>query len=178
MLGAAALLGCTRGQVAEPIALQGSLDLLSLLSQARLITAPGQSERISRWHTLVDGETREVLFMHPSSRAEFPRSRMTLDAHLELTFGVLEAAWSQGGDGVQFVVAARDESGEERRLFAAYVDPKHRPEDRRWVDAVVTLGMYAGRDVVLILETTPGPAGDDIYDWGAWSRAVLDMAPR
>lgn len=153
------------------------IDLLSRWPQARLTTPPGRSDAIARWHETIGGEVREVLFMAPPARAEFPSARMTLDARLEISFGLVERSWSEAGDGVDFVVYARDDEGVEHRLFSAYLDPKRDPADRRWVDAVVLLGTYAGREASLILETGPGPAGDPTYDWAAWSKVKLRLAP-
>jgi len=54
-----------------------------------------------------------------------------------------------------------------------YLDPKHNPADRRWVDARVDLSRFGGETVQIIFEATPGPAGDANYDWGGWSWPVL-----
>ena len=155
----------------------GVIDLLSVVPSARLTTAELASDSIARWRQSVAGESREVLFMHPPSRAAFPPARLAEGARLEVSFGVNEMVWTREGDGVEFSVYAAADEGEERRLFSAYVDPKHEPEDRRWFDAVVMLGTYAGQEVSLILETTPGPAGDRSHDWAGWSRAMLKLGP-
>lgn len=152
---------------------QGDVDLLSLVSSARLTEPDDAPESIAHWKQSTAGDERDVLFMHPPSRAAFPRVRLTLDARLELSFGVNELVWAEEGDGVEFSVYAATDRGEERRLYSTYVDPKHQPEDRRWIDAVVMLGSYAGQDVSLILETGPGPAGDRSHDWAGWSRAMV-----
>jgi hypothetical protein len=153
----------------------GSVDLLALLPAAQLAMPEAAPDSIARWRQTTAGETRDVLFMHPPSRAVFPPVRLTLESRLELGFGVHEQAWTQPGDGVQFVVAARTADGEERRLFAAYLDPKHVAADRRWADAVVLLGTYAGREVSLVLATEPGPSGDRTWDWAGWSRAEVRL---
>jgi hypothetical protein len=134
-----------------------------------------EPDSIAPWLQSVAGESREVLFMHPPSRAVFPPARLMANARLEVSFGVNESAWTSRGDGVEFSIYAATATGEERRLFSAYVDPKHRPEDRRWFDTVVMLGTFAGQEVSLVLETDPGPAGDRDYDWAGWSRAVLNL---
>ncbi|MCM2269692.1 MAG: hypothetical protein NDJ75_06290 [Thermoanaerobaculia bacterium] len=174
---ASTLLACGAREPAGEERRPRELDLLSRWPEARLTRPPGQSDAVARWHETIAGETREVLFMHPPARVEFPRTRMTLDARLEISFGLVERVWTEAGDGVDFVVSARDDKGVERRLFSAYLDPKHEPADRRWVDAVVLLGTYAGREASLILETGPGPDGDLTYDWAAWSRAQLRLDP-
>lgn len=147
------------------------VDLLELLPKAKIETPSPQG--VSRITLPVAGETRDVLFMHPPSRATYPAVRLTLESRLELTLGVSELAWGEAGDGVQFSVYARPAGAEEVRIFSTYIDPKHEMRDRRWVDAVVTLGIYAGQDVSLVLETDPGPAGNLAWDWAGWSKATL-----
>jgi hypothetical protein len=148
-----------------------ALDLIDLLPSGEV--RAGSAEYVSRIPIPVAGEERHALFMHPTSRVTYPPIRMTLTSRLELSFGVSEKAWGEIGDGVRFSVFASRPGTSEVRIFSTYLDPKHEERDRRWADAIVTLGTFAGEDVALALETDPGPAGDAAFDWAAWSRAVV-----
>ena len=149
------------------------VDLLANFPQAKVETE--EIGNVSKTTLPVGGENREVLFMHPIARVTYPPVRMTLESRLDLSFGVSEKAWDQGGDGVQFSVYAQPSRGDKVRIFSSYLDPKHVDRDRRWADSVVTLGIYAGQEVALTLETDPGPARNLGWDWAGWSRATLTL---
>lgn len=168
---AVSLAGCGGPKAAAPASSVKTVDLLALLPKAAL-QAP-KADHIMLLKLPVAGEERDALYMHPPSRATYPPVRLTLESRLELSFGVSEKAWEAEGDGVQFSVYARPAGGDEVRIFSTYVDPKHEMRDRRWVDALVTLGTYAGQDVALALETDSGPAGNIAWDWAGWSKATL-----
>lgn len=59
------------------------------------------------------------------------------------------------------------------KVFSRYVDPKKVLQDRRWIDVEVPLGRFAGEQVTLVLETTPGSAGDNRFDWAGWRQPRL-----
>ena len=167
------LVGCARAP--EPVE-DGArvVDLIESFSKAKFETVG--LGKVMKTSIAVGGETREVLFMHPVSRVSFPPVRLTREARLELSFGINEKVWGEGGDGVQFSVYAQPSRGEKVRIFSSYLDPKHVEADRRWAESVVALEFYAGQSVVLILETDPGPAKDFGWDWSGWSRATLTLS--
>jgi hypothetical protein len=164
------LAGCRPDAPAAPPAAPEPIDLMASLEQAAV--EPNVPNMVNRIRMSVD-QPRETLYMHPPSRVTFRPVRLTLESRLELSFGVNAEAWSQPGDGVEFMVYAQAPGRERVRVFAAYVDPKHEAGQRRWIDATVVLGTFAGQEVALTLETGPGPAGSDAWDWGGWSRVDL-----
>lgn len=119
----------------------------------------------------IDGETRNVLFMHPPSSASFslllPRT-----AVLQFGMAIQPEAWDKSGDGVDFQVNARfwDEAAkrnEDEIVYSHYMDPKNDPSMRHWVDAVVDLNRLGGNYVTLVFRTMPHASPD--YDWAGWS---------
>ncbi len=123
------------------------------------------------------GSYRRALFEHPPAVQAMTRVSYTLPAlpehaALELGVGLLPDAWQGAGDGVEFRVVANAD-GQDEVLFDQYVDPKHDPAARRWLDARLDLSRYAGRAIQLRFETGPGPAGDNTADWAVWSEPIL-----
>jgi hypothetical protein len=93
-----------------------------------------------------------------------------LPASAVLTFriGIDQAAWDKPGDGVDFSVFVIRSNNAAVKVFSRYVDPKHRGEDRRWIEERITLAFH-DEEVHIKLVTTPGPADDMAYDWAVWS---------
>jgi len=58
-------------------------------------------------------------------------------------------------DGVEFVVRIEAADGH-HELLRRYIDPKSRPEDRRWNDITIDLSAYGGQSVQLTLLALPG----------------------
>lgn len=52
----------------------------------------------------------------------------------------------------------------DERVFACFLDPRRRPEDRGWRPIRCDLSRYAGRRVRIHVRTTPGPARDNACD--------------
>ena len=92
-----------------------------------------------------------------------PRSR------LRFGYGVNPDRWFMlPPAAVTFAVGVMPAGGEERRLFAATVDPTRHAADRTWRQADVDLGEFGGSTVVLTFETsTDSPVGErsDIAGW-------------
>jgi len=63
-------------------------------------------------------------------------------------------------------------------LFSRYVDPKHNPTDRRWMDVRIPLQPFAGQKVQITFATLPGPAGNTENDWSAWSEPQIVLGLR
>ena len=70
---------------------------------------------------------------------------------------------------MEFVIELKDASGRITRQFSQYIDPKHNPQQRRWMDGQIDLTAYRNKTIELLFTTTPGPKGDVAYDWAAWS---------
>ena len=87
--------------------------------------------------------------------------------------------WALGGaDGAEFALEVRPvdsarAGGDVRRVWTAFVDPVHHPEQRAWLSVEVDLSEFAGRTVDLTLRNGPGPDGNDYGDWCLWGDPVL-----
>jgi hypothetical protein len=128
-------------------------------------------------------DSRPVIFAHAPARIIF-----TLDLPPEPTFLWLSPAldpyaWHWGGDGVTFrVLVQSNHAGNpetnlgidvaEHVLVEQHLSPQI-PSDLAWQELFVPLADYAGQQVHVILETTPGPAGDASADRAGWGIAWL-----
>jgi hypothetical protein len=122
----------------------------------------------------IDGDTRPVLFQHPPSRVVYSHVRILDRSTLSLGIGIDPQVWSADwGDGTEFQVWVREGSAQPVQIYAQYLDPKHDPEHRGWFDTHIDLDRFAGQTVEIHFVTLPGPAGDDRYDWSAWSAPGL-----
>jgi hypothetical protein len=164
-------LGCGGAAPADGMKTVRMLDLKAALGAAT-IKAP-KPEFVKVAHFSIDNQRRDVLFMHPTSSAEFPAVNLTKGSWLQFGIGINEEAWSKGTDGVDFSVSARRADGRLIRLFSRHLDPGHVATDQRWIDVELPLDQFAGSKVALILETGPGPNGDRIADWAGWSSPRL-----
>ena len=54
-------------------------------------------------------------------------------------------------------------------LFAEYIDPKHRPRDRKWFDYDLDLAAFSGQKMSFIFATDAGPQNDNRDDAAGWS---------
>lgn len=89
---------------------------------------------------------------------------------LHFSYGINPGAFGGAcGDGAEFVVEAKGNSGAARTLFSSFIDPKHVMALRRWIDGSVDLTSYLGKDVELLIEANGGPKGDVCGDWAYWS---------
>jgi hypothetical protein len=123
-------------------------------------------------------ETRECLLEHPPYR-QLPYKLVVNDtgpSMFHFSYSLDPAVFAQGGDGVQFTLEAKDETGRIRQLFSSYIDPKHRPQERKWNSAQVDLNRYRGQQIELLFSTDSGPKGDSAYDWALWSDLRLGDA--
>jgi hypothetical protein len=137
----------------------------------RYVTQPASN------YAEVAGDRRPVLSMHPPSSAEFPSVRITAESIFTFGFCILEAAWGKPGDGVEFTVLVRLPDNAQERLFSQYIDPKHNPEDRRWFTERISLERFAAaKRIQITLATSPGPAGDNNFDWAVWSEPQIVLS--
>jgi hypothetical protein len=171
-LGSVILLGagCSKPSPSAP-AEPKSVPLIQQLSAAK-VEAP-EARYVTVLKFAVAGEKREVLFMHPPSKATFPPRTIVVGTRLKFGIGVNEAAWDKPGDGVLFTVTASAPAKPPAELFSRYLNPKTVPADRRWIDVDLSLGQVAGPDVTLTLETSPGPSKNNNYDWSGWSAPII-----
>jgi hypothetical protein len=153
-------------------------------NQGHLI--PGKEILIVRKEFVLGNEARDALGEHP------PYERMPYRIHvgsrpkevfcfsIALDPAVFDKA---AGDGVEFILESKDSSGRITKQFSQYIDPKHNAQEQRWMDGQVDLSAYRGQNIQLLFTTTPGPKGDTLYDWAAWSnfhfqgQAIEGQAP-
>jgi len=69
---------------------------------------------------------------------------------------------------VRFVLELADQNGTNKSLYARYIDPKHNPSERHWLEDSVDLHRFAGQDITLLLSTDGGPKGNTDCDWAGW----------
>jgi hypothetical protein len=162
------------GQIAE---LERPTGLLPLATDVRLVMegSPPEYCRPKRQSVALAGDSREALFQHPPPghrRSEFVFPGMLVPperARFRIGFGLADTTWDpRFGDGVEFsldVVAG----GQRQNRLRQYIDPKHVTTDRRWHDRMLDLSAFAGKEVSIILITSPGPRGDNAFDHAYWS---------
>jgi len=128
-------------------------------------STPGS--HIHRSAFLVNGQPRGVLFQQPSSQLSYS-VLVPASAHLVLGLALAPEVWQlEKGDGVRYNVTVQ-QGATQWYLLSEYIDPKNIPAHRKWNDREIDLSMWAGEKVTITLATTPGPNGDDRYDWAGW----------
>ena len=149
-------------------------DLLKALPRAN-IQAPAQEYVVARTG-IVGKEQRDVIFMHPPSRAEFPPVQVYADSILAFAIAIQEEAWDKAGDGVEFSVQVKGSDPVQKKVFSLYsryIDPKHNIEDRRWVGVKIPLRRFAGQAIRVVLSTSPGPMKNADFDWAIWGEPQI-----
>lgn len=122
----------------------------------------------------IKGDTRLALIELPTSKVTY-YVRIPIKASLSFAITLNPETWRPDwGDGVLFEILVKDQV-KEAKLFSRYIDPKNDAKDRQWHEATVDLSPYVGKVISLTLMTSPGPRGDDRYDWAAWGN--LELVP-
>lgn len=155
------------------------LDLTELLPQATvtpdapICAEPVGCERVMLTEFIMPhtGDARPVIFAHAPAQIAIPLDVPKERSFLWLSPALDPQAWGWGGDGVTFIVRVRTAEGE-RTLWERHATPVD-PADREWLEAWIPLDDYRGRRIDLILETDPGPAGDDAADRAGWGMPWL-----
>lgn len=117
----------------------------------------------------INGDRRFALFEHPKSSIKY---KIRVPENSLLNFGIAldQRVWDKNkGDGVYFEIIIND-GGVEDVLFSQYINPKSNIHERKWIDHSIDLSDYGSKEVLLILNTLPGPAGNNAYDWAGWSK--------
>jgi hypothetical protein len=120
----------------------------------------------------IGGDTRLVLYMAPPEASKPLTTRfdgLVIPPAARIDFGVAinPSVWQEkDGDGAVFVLDVETEAGSER-LFEQVVDPANRLEDRRWIDASVSLARFAGARASIL--ATVLPRATTYYDQTGWS---------
>jgi hypothetical protein len=122
------------------------------------------------------GETRPSLQLHPPYRPRagtvFAEYRLQLPAarpiHLEFFNAVRDSTPREGNsDGVTFRVWAGDQ-----KLFERHTDAK------TWTPGDADLSGFAGKEILLRLESHPGPKNNTSCDSSFWGNPVIAVGPR
>jgi hypothetical protein len=130
----------------------------------------GLENHIALTQYTIGGDTKFVLYEHPPyDRLPFAvavtPAQQRLLFSLAMNPAVYDGSQPLCGDGVDFRLEARDKAGRTSPLYERYIDPKHNPADRRWVEDSADLSRYLGQQIDLLFTTTPGPAGNNCMDW-------------
>ena len=122
------------------------------------------------WLVRVEGKDRIAVLIHPPSRVSW---KVKLKPGSSLRFGASFSpdVWDKPGEGCWYMVKVKTRFGKEETVFEEYVDPKHKPEQRKWVDFQVDLARFGAKKVDLILETRVDKSND--YCIALWSRPHL-----
>jgi hypothetical protein len=148
------------------------------LDQPLVYLAPGwqggdkqSGANFSRSKTLRGGQTRQALQMHPAYRPKvgtvFAEYRLKLPAQGPIRFSFFNAIRDSGpregaSDGVTFRVWVGEEKLFERHTAA-----------KQWTPGEVDLTRFAGREILLRLESHPGPRRNTSCDSSYWGDPVV-----
>lgn len=134
---------------------------------------------VGRIGFILDGGAREALGEHPpSTRLPYNLKVPGRDAVFHFSYALSPAVFSvRIGDGVGFTIELQDPSGRIEKLFSNYIDPKHNPQQRRWMDGAIDLTQYRRQTITLLFSTDPGPRNDPSFDWAAWSDFHFESDP-
>ncbi len=121
------------------------------------------------------GATEEALIMHPPWKPSGGTIFVEYRVALPKTEPIV----------LKFANAIRDNSASEPPsdgvTFRVWIDKtvifERHTDSKRWLDATVDLSAYAGKQVLLRLESHPGPAHDTTCDSSYWGRPII-MAGR
>ncbi len=151
---------------------KGYADLAAMFEKAK-VESEGE-DYAALWRVRIEGEDRMAILMHPPGRATYD---LDIRPGSVLRFGIGMSAdqWDKPGRGVTFEVKVKKRFKKERVLFSRYIDPKHNPDERRWLDFELDMDKFSGKSVGLMLETNT-PPGDNQYCAAFWSRPYL-LAP-
>jgi radical SAM superfamily enzyme YgiQ (UPF0313 family) len=149
---------------------RGDADLAALFPQARIVA--GGPDYVALWRVRIGGEDRMCILMHPPSSAAYT---LEIKPGARLRFGLAFSSdvWDQPGEGATFEVRLKTRLHRERALFSEYIDPKHRPAERRWLDREIDLSAFGGKTVELTLATST-PPGQNQFCAAFWSRPFLE----
>jgi hypothetical protein len=156
----------------EPrIVLPAYYSFLEQLDQAEFEADIGYIRRM--WMGIND-DYRHILFQHPPSKIVYRRIDIPGNSILHVGIGVDPQVWSADmGDEIEFEILIQDTPTHLTRVLDRHVDPKHNPDDRRWIDFELDMTRFAGQTVDVHFVTRPGADGDNDYDWGGWSTPML-----
>lgn len=147
---------------------RGYFDLSAQFDRAKVCA--GGEKFVMLWLVRVCGEDRLSILIHPQSRVSW---KVKLKNGSRLRFGASFSpdVWDKPGQGAWYIVKARSRLGREETLFEEYIDPKHKPEQRKWMDFEVDLSRFEDKKIELALMTRTDGSND--FCAAFWSRPHL-----
>lgn len=115
----------------------------------------------------INGVNRIALSQHAPSTVSLPVHVPADRSYMTFNLGMPPELWDPAkGNGVTFELRVDGTRGSQN-VFRRQIDPKNRPEDRRWYPAMVDLGPYSGQDVTLsfVVDDLQDNAAD-VAVWG------------
>lgn len=112
----------------------------------------------------VGGEKRRAMIVVASARIVFDVGQVSGPSKLKFSVGMNSTI----GDGAEGIIEV-EADGQTEIVYHRYLDPIDRPDDRKWFDESVDLSKFSGKRIKISFETNPGPKGDAIADWFAWT---------
>lgn len=157
-------------QIEAGKAAQGYADLTALFPSA--VVEQGGVEYVNLWRVRIKGEDRMCILMHPPGKASY---KLHIKPGSILRFGIAFSpdVWDKPGAGVTFEIRVKTRYRRERVIFSEYIDPKHRPNERNWLDRETDLSEFRGKTVTLSLLTVT-PPGENQFCTVFWSRPSLN----
>jgi hypothetical protein len=133
----------------------------------------GRAEYTQPYAAFVDqpAVSMPVLFLHPPASLEQTVMVPPEQSALRFVVGLDPVARQWRTDGATFRVWVRPANGP--RQLAAELTLDRAAAQRGWAPGWADLSPWAGQSVVLVLETSPGPADDLNDDWYGWGDVTL-----
>jgi arylsulfatase A-like enzyme len=104
------------------------------------------------------GRSFNTVFAPPHSVFEFELN-VPADPMLEFGFGLLDQAWREPGDGVNFIITIENERGQ-KVIFSKHLNPYQNAKQRRIFQNKIDLSDYQGQRVKLSFVTEGFPPRD------------------
>jgi hypothetical protein len=128
---------------------------------------------LKRTDFVIGARQKPVLFEHPPYkrlpyRVSIGPGRDRLLFSVALDSRVYENQ-KPDGEGVEFRLEVKDETGEITEVYDRYIDPKSNLSERDFIPGSADLKKFTGRNVELLFSTLPGPKGDNRMDWSGWA---------
>ncbi len=163
----AVLAGCEK---TRHVSFEKVFDFLDHLEEAEILTP--NNGFVKKTALSVKGERREVLFEHPPSEIIFRNVSVGKNPSLRFGVGIGDGAWEGGCDGVVFEILVADKE-RPQSIYSRTLEAGTGADDGGWIDEVVDLKPFEGKEVTFIFKTGAGVRGDNTSDWAGWSEPRL-----
>jgi len=136
---------------------------------------PGKEPLITRTAFNLSGDFRETLGEHPPYhqlpyRLQVPAGKTVF----HYSYGINPEVFNKPGDGVGFTLELRNAAGRIFPIFHNYIDPKHNPQERFWMNGTIDLSAFQNQRIELLFSTDPGPHGNSAFDWAGWGNLYFE----